>query len=140
MKRLFLLFIMAAALLDARMCIEPLSKKFLNEKIKIFDIRTQQEWKETGIVKGSIPITFFDERGAYDIPKFLKQMSKHLKKGETFALICRTGSRSKMVADYFAFKKDPKVTKHLGEKINVIDLTGGILEAKSRGITLVPYK
>ncbi len=38
---------------------QPLDQQLLDTKIKIIDIRTPSEWKETGLVKGSIPIIVF---------------------------------------------------------------------------------
>ena len=37
-------------------------QRLLTEAIPIFDIRTEPEWKQTGIVSGSIGLTFFDEK------------------------------------------------------------------------------
>ncbi len=56
-----------------------ISQELLNSKVKIIDIRTPSEWAETGIVKGSIPITFFNEQGSYNIDEFLKELNKNVK-------------------------------------------------------------
>lgn len=53
---------------------EQLSKSFLSTNISIVDIRTQKEWKETGVVKNSIQITFYDEDGKYDEDKFFNSL------------------------------------------------------------------
>ncbi len=96
---------------------------------KIIDIRTLTEWKETGIVKGAYTITFFDERGGFDMPKFLETLNRVVKKEEPFALICRTGSRTKMVSQF--------LSNELGYK--VIDLSGGVLHLIKKGYKLTPY-
>lgn len=108
---------------------QPLDLKLLNSGIKIIDIRTLAEWKETGLVKGSIPITFFDERGNYNMNAFLGELNKKLKKNERFALICHTGSRTKIVGSY------------LGNQMgyNVINLEGGISYAISKKLPIQPY-
>lgn len=108
---------------------EPLTSKLLASNIKIIDIRTPSEWAETGIVKGSIPIMFFDERGNYDLANFVKELDKNVKKGEKFALICRTGSRTQLLG------------RHLGTQMgyNVVDLQGGILRAIKINLPIVPY-
>ena len=96
--------------------------------IKIIDIRTEQEWQQTGIVKDSVPITFFDARGNYDAGKFLDTLSSHVKKGEEFALICRTGNRTTAVSDF------------LGKQgYDVINLKGGVVSLGKQGFKLVPY-
>lgn len=96
--------------------------------IKIIDIRTAEEWKETGIVKDSIPITFFDERGQYDAQKFMDTLNSYIDKNEEFALICRTGNRTTAVSDF------------LGKRgYNVINLKGGVKSLTSQGYDLVKY-
>ncbi len=115
--------------LFAAMSTEELTPEFLSKNITIFDIRTTPEWKQTGIVKNSIPLTFFDEKGAYDVQKFLQGVSKHVKEGETFALICATGNRTLVVSTF------------LGKNgFSVINLKGGVMAAMKNGVKLVPYK
>lgn len=102
---------------------------FVQKDIKIIDIRTANEWKETGIVKGSYTLMFFDERGNFSVPDFLQQLDKIVKKDEQFALICRVGSRTGMVAEFLSDK--------LGYK--VINLKGGIMKVIAEGYKTVPY-
>jgi rhodanese-related sulfurtransferase len=98
--------------------------------LKVIDIRTPGEWVQTGIVKGSYTIMFFDEQGGYDMDKFLNQLNMVVKKDEEFALICRTGSRTTMVSEFLANK--------LGYK--VVNLKGGIMHLMSQGYQPTPYK
>ena len=81
------------------------------------DIRTVGEWKETGILRGSIPIEFFNEQGQYSIPNFLAQLNAKVDTTKPFALICRTGSRTQMVATFLSDTYNYKVT----------NVTGGIM-------------
>jgi rhodanese-related sulfurtransferase len=104
--------------------------KFIKEtKLKIIDIRTQHEWVETGIIKGSYLVTFFDERGNYDIQAFLDALDKIVKKDEKFALICRTGSRTGMIAEFLGKKLD----------YNVVNLRGGIKKLFKEGFKSEKY-
>jgi rhodanese-related sulfurtransferase len=66
----------------------------------VIDIRTEGEWKETGIVKGSHLMTFFDERGRADPPAFLDKLKAVAKPGDPVVLICRTGNRTRAVAQF----------------------------------------
>jgi len=75
---------------------------FLEKDIKIIDIRTPGEWKETGIVKGAYTIMFFDEKGKFNVEEFLAKLNKIVKKDEQFALICRTGSRTAEIAKFLS--------------------------------------
>ncbi len=114
--------------LNAQMKNEYVTPELVKSGIKIIDIRTKGEWKQTGIVKNSIPITFFDERGNYDVEKFLGELNKHVKKDEKFALICRTGNRTSMLADF------------LGKQgYNVINLQGGVVSLTNQGYKLSPF-
>jgi rhodanese-related sulfurtransferase len=103
--------------------------ELINSDTKIIDIRTEGEWRETGILKGSYPITFFDEKGNYDVSQFLSSLNRVVKKDEKFALICRSGSRTKVVSNFLSRN---------GYK--VINLNGGIIHAIQKiGIRPVPY-
>ena len=97
--------------------------------LKVIDIRTPAEWKETGIIQGSYTLMFFDEKGKYDIMKFIKNLDSIVKKGEKFALVCRTGSRTNMVSEFLA--------KDLG--YNVVDLQGGLVKLVKEGYKTSAY-
>ncbi len=129
MKRIVFGLLLLATSLFAELKQEWATENFLQKNIKIIDIRTPAEWRETGIVKGSYPIMFFDEQGNYDVPKFLKALNKVVKKDEQFALICRVGSRTGMVSEFLSNK--------LGYK--VINLKGGIMKLISEGYRPVRY-
>jgi len=109
---------------------EYLSQELIDSKIPIVDIRTPAEWKETGIVKNSIPIMFFNEQGAYDVNAFLTELNAKVDTKKTFALICRTGSRTSIISAF--------LSKEL--KYSVIDIKGGIVLAKPKNIKLVPVR
>jgi len=130
MRHLIALMLLLTTLLQAEIIIEPISQELLSKKVPLVDIRTEGEWKESGIVKGAITITFFNEQGQYDLEKFLAELNAKVDTKKEFALICRSGSRSNMVGKYLSDK--------LGYK--VIDIKGGMLDARSRGVTIVPYK
>jgi rhodanese-related sulfurtransferase len=100
--------------------------------IPIIDIRTLEEWYQTGILKGSHTITFFDEMGQYDIDKFLSELHKIIgeSKDSKFMLICRTGSRTGQISQ-FLYKSG---------YTNVINLSGGITYVMmENSYEIVPY-
>lgn len=103
---------------------------FLNKNIPIVDIRTEAEWKETGLLKGAVPITFFDEKGNYNIPVFLKELSQKVDVKKPFALVCWTGSRTNLVSKF--------LSNELG--YNVFDLSGGMIYIMGKNLPVVPYK
>ena len=101
------------------------------KNIKIIDIRTPPEWRETGIIKDSYTIMFFDEKGNYDIEKFISKLNKVVKKDEKFAIICRSGNRTTTISNF--------LSKELG--YNLINLKGGIKNLITKyGYKLTPFK
>ncbi|WP_345987373.1 rhodanese-like domain-containing protein [Sulfurimonas sp. HSL1-2] len=131
MKKLIVLwFIVVASLLHAEVINEPASKALLAKQIPVVDIRTPGEWKETGLLKGSIPIMFFDEKGGYNVDHFMLELKAKVDTTKPFALICRTGSRTSMLAPFLA--------QTYG--YTVYNLQGGIMTAYRAGLPIVPYQ
>ena len=130
MKRIIFGLLITATALMAELQNIWVTKDFLKKDIKIIDIRTPGEWRETGIVKGAYTIMFFDENGNYDIPRFLRDINKIVKKGEQFALMCRTGSRTLEISKF--------LSSQLG--YNVINLAGGMMKLRHEGYKPVSYK
>jgi rhodanese-related sulfurtransferase len=130
MKKIILGLLLLGSSLFADITNVIVTPEFVNSaKLKIIDIRTKGEWKETGIVKGSYPLTFFNEKGNYDIDGFLKSLNKIVDKDEKFALICRTGSRTGMVSNFLGKKLD----------YHVINLKGGLMKLLRAGYKTVRY-
>ncbi len=130
MKRIIFGLLISATALMAELQNVWVTTDFLKKDIKIIDIRTPGEWKETGIVDGAYTIMFFDEKGKFNIPEFLKELDKIVKKDEQFALICRTGSRTAEISKF--------LSSELGYK--VINLGGGMMKLKQEGHKPIPYK
>lgn len=129
MNKIILAVLLLSGALNAQLTQVWATPDFADRGIKIIDIRTPAEWKETGIVKGSYTIMFFNEKGDFNLEGFLRQLSMAVKKDEQFALICRVGSRTGMVAEF------------LSEKLgyDVINLQGGIMKMIHEGYKTVPY-
>lgn len=103
--------------------------ELINSNVKIIDIRTESEWYQTGIIPGSYPVTFFDEQGNYNVSRFLKKLHSIIEDDEKFALMCRTGRRSSIVAKFLS-----------RNGYNVINLNGGITYAiRKLGIQTKKY-
>ena len=132
MKKILVIVAFLTSMLSAQLQQVVVSKSFLdnNKDLKIIDIRTLPEWKETGIVKGSYTIEFFNQQGGYDVNKFTAELNKVVKKGEKFAIICRTGSRTSAIASFLSDK--------LG--YNLINLKGGITKLIREGYKTQAYK
>ncbi len=94
------------------------TQQLMKKGVPVIDIRTPPEWKETGVIPGAHKIMFFDQRGRYNVQKWLKTFSKVVKdKNQPFILVCHTANRTKMVGQF--------LDKQMGYK-HVYDLKGGI--------------
>ena len=74
-------------------------KELFKINIPIVDVRRSSEWGQTGIVPNSILLTFFDKKGNYNLDEWYKQLSLKINEGEPIILICRTGRRTKIIAE-----------------------------------------
>ena len=63
--------------------------------VPVIDIRTEGEWKESGVVPGSRLITLFDEKGRPD-PAWLEKVKGVAKPDQPVIIICRSGNRTKV--------------------------------------------
>jgi rhodanese-related sulfurtransferase len=68
-------------------------------KLTLIDIRTPQEWKETGVAIGAKQVNMLHPKGAEG---FVNQLLGEVKgdRNAPIALICRTGNRSTQVQRY----------------------------------------
>jgi len=130
LKKILLGFLLLSASLFATITNEEVSQKLLDSKTPIVDIRTPAEWKETGLLKGAIPIMLFDERGNYNLKVFLKQLNSAVDTTKPFAIICRTGSRTSILAQFLSKKMNYKI----------INLKSGMAYAKYIKLPTVIYK
>ncbi len=126
-------FIFVAAFIVARMAlnfyaklnppenlaVEDLSGKKLASASEYYvvDIRTPNEWKETGVIKGAHLLTFGSPEN------FLNEIRPRLASGQKLALICRSGNRSSRAAR--------KVAKRVNW--SVVDVQGGMSRVLGNG-------
>jgi rhodanese-related sulfurtransferase len=129
--RFLLLIFISFNFLFAKVTHLEVNRDILSKKdLVIVDIRTKEEWYQTGILTNSKPITFFDMYGRYDIPLFLSELNKVTNNGKKdFAIICRSGNRTTQISSFLA-----------GQGYDFYNLKGGISLAKRLGIELVPYE
>lgn len=124
----FLLSLMAVSALAEVTHTYP-DEELLKSGMTIIDIRTQGEWEETGLVAGAIPITFFDEQGQYDARAFLSSLEEHVSRDEPFAIICRTGNRTRAISDFLS-----------DQGYQVVNLQGGIHGLMAEGYQPVDFQ
>ncbi len=129
-KGLLTLLLTLSAALYAEVSNITTDAEFVAKKIPIVDIRTAPEWRDTGVLKDAILITFFDENRNYDIDKFVKELNSELNTSKEFALICRSGARSALVAKMLSQKYN----------YNVINLVGGMRHVATTDLQTKSYK
>ena len=81
-------------------------KELSKNNIPIVDIRRSSEWDQTGVVPKSILLTFFDKKGNYNLDEWYKQLRLKVNEGKPIILICRTGRRTKIIAEMMNKKFD----------------------------------
>ena len=86
--------------------------------VPIIDIRRASEWQDTGVIKQSHLMTFFDKKGNHNIDEWLPNLKKIAKEGDPVIIICRSGRRSGIVA---------KFLDEQANYSNVYNASGGIL-------------
>ena len=84
----------------------------------VVDIREKFEWKETGILLESHLITFFDSEGKYDAEKWLAELKMIVGPDDPIIIICRSGRRSLIVAEYLSSKKNFRKVYNVEAGIN----------------------
>ena len=73
-------------------------ERLMQSGVPIIDIRTPEEWRETGIIEGSHLLTFFDAQGRYDARAWLSELAAIAGRDDALALICDSGGRSGAVS------------------------------------------
>ena len=91
------------------------------------DVRRSSEWDQTGIIPNSILLTFFDKKGNYNLNEWYKQLSLKINEGEPIILICRTGRRTRIIAEMMDKKFDnviynakDGITSWIDEKLKTV--------------------
>jgi len=98
-------------------------------KLIVIDIRTQEEWENTGIIKDSKKITAFDIKGNFN-PAFIhsfEELTKKNNKSSKVVFVSKKGDISSILANGFV--------EQLGYK-NMYSLQGGIEEWTKFGNSL----
>ena len=99
--------------------------------VPIIDIRRASEWQDTGVIKQSHLMTFFDKKGNHNIDEWLPNLKKIAKEGDPVIIICRSGKRSGIVS---------KFLDEQANFTNVYNASGGILSWVNANKKIISYK
>ena len=84
----------------------------------IIDIRTPQEWENTGLIPDSHPLQFFDRNGKYDLDAWLAAVKKlQSSPDQALVLVCRSGYRSGRVGNLLVQQLNYADVSHLSNGI-----------------------
>ena len=103
-------------------------RALIESGVAVVDVRTPAEWQHTGVLAGSRLLTFFDERGAYDVDAWLNSLREIAARGEPVVLICQQGVRSKVISRF--------LDEQVGYE-RVYDAAGGIADWIRQGLPTV---
>ena len=130
MKKILFGLLYLGTVLMAEITNIPVSIEFVeSNKTKIIDIRTESEWRDLGVIKDAHFITFFNEKSKYDIDSFLKKLNRVIEKGEKFAIISNSASRTKLISNLLGHKLD----------YDVVNLIGGMEKLIKEGYRVEKY-
>ena len=81
-------------------------EKMIDDNIVMIDIRREDEFKRTGVIRNAHLMTFFDEYGNHDVENWMKEFEKIVtSKEQTFILICAHANRTRTIG----LSKDIKI-------------------------------
>jgi rhodanese-related sulfurtransferase len=135
MKNKLMLLLLVVVLYPTEICFGanysnlPLTNELVYSGITIVDIRTEPEWRQTGVVPASILLTFYAPDRSYDLEDFIAELGRHAAPDQEIALLCRSGNRSARLAGL------------LSERgfTSIINITGGIRRAGKNKVELEHY-
>lgn len=88
-------------------------EKMIDDDIVMIDIRREDEWLRTGLIKNAHTLTFFDEYGNHTIENWMKEFRKLVtSQSQTFVLICAHARRTRSVGN-FLIEQGYKNASHL---------------------------
>ncbi len=102
----------------------------LEQGVPVIDIRTEREWRETGVIPGSHLLTLFDERRRMlDPGVWLEKVRARVPMDRPVILVCRVGNRTVPATRFLATS---------GYK-TVYNVTGGLVPWIKAGKPIVKY-
>lgn len=76
-------------------------EKLIDKNIVMIDVRREDEWAYTGVIKNAYKMTFFDMFGNADVATWMKEFKKLVKsKNQQFILICAHANRTRTIGEY----------------------------------------
>ena len=86
--------------------------KLIKVGVPLVDIRTERELYETGVIDQSNLLTFFDKYGNSKVEEWITKFEKIAGRKDPVIIICRSGRRSRVVANYLVQKENYLTVYH----------------------------
>ena len=120
MKILFVIFVLFTKFVNAEVInIDNRELSNLIEKeIKVVDVRTQNEWKSTGIIKGSFLISLLNKNKKFIFEDWYEMFNNKFGKNKTIIFICASGVRSNYISHLVKNKDPDLIVYNLKKGIN----------------------
>ena len=120
MRILLFLFIISIKCVNAEVIdIDNSELKNLIEKdVKIIDVRTQNEWKSIGIIKGSFLVSLLNKNKKFIFEDWFAMFENNFGKNKSIIFICASGVRSNYISHLVQRKKPDLKIYNLEKGIN----------------------
>ena len=92
--------------------------KLIEKEIKIIDVRTQTEWKSTGIIKGSFLVSLLNKNKKFIFEEWYAMFEDNFGKNKSIIFICASGVRSNYISHLVQRKKPDLKIYNLQKGIN----------------------
>ena len=100
MKFFFVIFVLFTKFVNAEV-IDINNRELTNlmeKEIKIIDVRTQNEWKSTGIIKGSFLISLLNKNKKFIFEEWYKIFNNKFGSNKSIIFICASGVRPNYIS------------------------------------------
>ena len=90
----------------------------IKKEIKIIDVRTQNEWKWTGIIKGSFLISLLNKNKKFIFEEWYEIFNNKFGSNKSIIFICASGIRSNYISNLVKKKNPDLIVYNLKKGIN----------------------
>ena len=90
----------------------------IKKTINIIDVRTQKEWKSTGIIKGSFLVSLLNKNKKFIFEDWFAMFENNFGKNKSIIFICASGVRSNYISHLVQRKKPDLKIYNLEKGIN----------------------
>ena len=120
MKIFFVIFALFTKIVNAEI-IDINNRELSNlieKKIKIIDVRTQNEWKSNGIIKGSFLRSLLNKNKKFIFEDWYKMFNNDFGRNKSIIFVCASGVRSNYISHLVKNKNPDLIVYNLKKGIN----------------------